>query len=155
VVLPEETVELPFRALHIFKDELLQPLIAKFQSFFFDGVQVIDADHREGESPILLLQVLLGVLLDLLNEQLALFPAVSGEIDISNEVLDDFVAVLLEVSDLLRVDLELPDVLVESREVLAGALEAKALVMVGKGIPHLLNVVFVGQKMDEFLIDDQ
>lgn len=77
MVLPEETIELSLGTLHIFKDEFLQPLVAELQGLLLDRIEVIDPDHREGKSSILLLQVLLRVLLDLLHEQFSLFLAVA------------------------------------------------------------------------------
>lgn len=155
MVLLEEAVELAFIALHILEYELLEPLVAELQRLLLDRVEVVDPDDRERERPVLLLQVLLRVLLNLQHQRLALLLAVGREVDVSDEVLDDLVAVLLEVHDLLGVDLELADVLVEAEEVLAGALEAESPVVVGEGISNLLDVVLVREEVDQLLINYQ
>ncbi len=63
-------------ALHILKDELLQAFIAKPQRLLLYGIQIIDPNYGKREGFVLLLQVLLGVLLDPLHEGLALLLAV-------------------------------------------------------------------------------
>lgn len=61
--------------------------------------------------------------------------------------------VLLQITDLLGVYLEFADILVESEEVFAGTLEAESLVVVREGVAYLLNVVLVGEEMNEPFID--
>ncbi len=63
--------------------------------------------------------------------------------------------VLPELDDLLCVYLELADVLVEAKQILARTLKPESLVVVRERISHLLDIVLIGQEVDQLLIDDQ
>lgn len=58
----------------------------------------------------------------------------------TNEVLDHIVAVLLQFTDLLCVDVELHDIAMQVLQIFSGALEAEPAIVVGKGVTYLLNI---------------
>lgn len=61
--------------------------------------------------------------------------------------------ILLEFDNLLRVDLEFTNILIETEEVLAGALKPKAFVVIWESISNLLYIVLIGKEMNQLLID--
>lgn len=64
-------------------------------------------------------------------------------------------SIILQLLNLLSVHHELKDIAIQGRQVLCGSLEAEPAVVIREGITHLLNIVGIGQKVDESVVDDQ